>query len=186
MEWEQLVRLCAAISLACGQPSGHRKDLQPRLQNRTYSCNAQICVTSCALYRCAGGNEQISTLQLPERRYSGMTRKQPSPLQQVVDTNVRGFSFSRDGPFNMRMDARSTITAERLVNTARIEELRDLFRAYANDNHAAAHASRIVATRTKQPIRTTRQLASAIGEARLVRGKRKIHSATLPFQVLRS
>lgn len=102
-----------------------------------------------------------------------------------LDTDARGFSFSRDGPLDMRMDARSTITAERIVNTARMEELRDLFRAYADDNHAAAHARRIVAARTKQPIRTTRQLASAIGEARFVRGKRKIHPATLPFQALR-
>ena len=73
---------------------------------------------------------------------------------------------------------------EHLVNSGKVEELRDILRNYADDNHATVNARRIIAERTKNgPIETTLQLANAISPPGMGRGK--IHPATLPFQALR-
>ena len=42
-----------------------------------------------------------------------------------LDSPERGFSFQRDGPLEMRMDASQGMTAAELVNTASAEELAD-------------------------------------------------------------
>jgi len=97
------------------------------------------------------------------------------------DEGNRGFSFSTDGPLDMRMDATQGETAADLVNTLSEDALADILRTYGEEKRAKALARAIVAAR---PILRTRELAE-IAERVLGRGAQKIHPATRSFQALR-
>src|SRR5437016_5493395 len=45
-----------------------------------------------------------------------------------LDVPERGFSFQQDGPLDMRMDTRQTLTAAELLNDAGVEQLPRIFR----------------------------------------------------------
>lgn len=100
-----------------------------------------------------------------------------------LDAAERGFSFSKDGPLDMRMDTSGPVTAADLVNTAPVEELERILREYGEEPQARRMAQAIVRARAKQPILTTLQLANVIAEACPKFSKR--HPATLAFQGLR-
>ena len=100
-----------------------------------------------------------------------------------LDQGERGFSFKNSGPLDMRMDRRQELTAEKLVNSAKTDELARIIRDYGEEspNRAKRIAEAIVKTR---PHRSTGELAELI--AHEVRGKwSKIHPATRTFQALR-
>jgi len=104
-----------------------------------------------------------------------------------LDQAERGFSFSKDGPLDMRMDTTSGITAERLVNTLPERELADIIYKYGEERLSRQIAQRIVQSR---PIKTTAQLASVVSPVVLRRrggGKHRdeSHPATRTFQALR-
>ena len=100
-----------------------------------------------------------------------------------LDQASRGFSFTKQGPLDMRMDRRQEVTAETLVNTARRDELIRIITVYGEEPYS--FATRIVdAIEAARPIKTTDQLAAIIKEA--YRGKwKKTHPATRTFQALR-
>jgi 16S rRNA (cytosine1402-N4)-methyltransferase len=100
-----------------------------------------------------------------------------------LDTAERGFSFRADGPLDMRMDTDSTLTAARIVNELDIRELERILREYGEERWARRIAEFIVARR---PLRTTRDLASAV-EAAIPRRAwpRDINVATRTFQGVR-
>ena len=107
-----------------------------------------------------------------------------------LDQGDRGFSFSHDGPLDMRMDRRQTLTAADVVNRYSEDKLIDIFRNYGEINIgiARALARMIVLRRRKQRFDSTNDLAEAIrikiGE--LDHGKyHKVHPATQAFQALR-
>jgi 16S rRNA (cytosine1402-N4)-methyltransferase len=100
-----------------------------------------------------------------------------------LDRAQRGFSFTNSGPLDMRMDLRMGMTAEKLVNTAREDELVRIITQYGEEpiGFARRIAQAIVRNR---PLRTTEELAQLIEKQH--RGKRgKIHPATRTFQSLR-
>jgi 16S rRNA (cytosine1402-N4)-methyltransferase len=101
-----------------------------------------------------------------------------------LDFAARGFSFLQDGPLDMRMDARQSLTAAELVNTAREEELARLFRVLGDEREARRFARAIVRERERRPFETTGQLAGLIERLAPRRGK-KTHPATKVFQALR-
>ena len=92
----------------------------------------------------------------------------------------RGFSFSREGPLDMRMDTTTGWTAAELVNQLAERELADLLWRYGDERHSRRIARAICAER---PLVTTRQLATLV--ERVVRRREKIHPATRTFQALR-
>ena len=104
-----------------------------------------------------------------------------------VDTPDRGFSFSHEGPLDMRMDQRQDTTAASLVARLSERELADLLWRYGEERLARRIAKRIVMTRRLMPIQTTVQLARVVAEAspRRTDGQRSLHPATRTFQALR-
>jgi 16S rRNA (cytosine1402-N4)-methyltransferase len=98
-----------------------------------------------------------------------------------LDQGARGFSFSTDGPLDMRMDEEQGQTAADLANTLSEDALADILRRYGEEKRAKSIARAIVAAR---PITRTRDLA-AIAERVLGRNPQKIHPATRTFQALR-
>jgi len=98
-----------------------------------------------------------------------------------LDESERGFSFSADGPLDMRMDKTRGETAADLVNTLPEDALADILRRYGEEKRAKSIARAIVAAR---PVARTRELAG-LAERVLGRGAQKIHPATRTFQALR-
>ena len=100
-----------------------------------------------------------------------------------LDNPERGFSFSANGPLDMRMDQSADRTAADLVNTLKRDELITIIRNYGEEPQAARIADAIVASR---PFQTTAQLAEVIAKVYRYRGgRRKTHPATQTFQALR-
>ena len=100
-----------------------------------------------------------------------------------LDAAERGFSFSKEGPLDMRMDTSGPVSAADLVNTAPAEELEHIFRTYGEEPQARRMAQAIVRARAKGAISTTTQLADVIAQACPKYSKK--HPATLVFQALR-
>jgi 16S rRNA (cytosine1402-N4)-methyltransferase len=98
----------------------------------------------------------------------------------------RGFSFSMNGPLDMRMDRAQTKTAGDLVNTLPARELEKIIWEYGEEKYFAQIAQAIVRKRLKGSVRTTSELASLVTNAIPFHGRpRKIHPATRTFQALR-
>lgn len=96
----------------------------------------------------------------------------------------RGFSFSSDGPLDMRFDPTRTTTAADLVNTLSEAELADLIWRYGEERRSRQIARRIIQARTRQPITRTAQLAQLVA-AGVPGHPGGIHPATRTFQALR-
>ena len=101
-----------------------------------------------------------------------------------LDSPERGFSFQQDGPLDMRMDNRQTLTAADLVNGASAEELAKFFWEFGGERESRRFARAIIHDREHKKIETTRQLAELI-ERISPRAGRKAHPATKIFQALR-
>src|SRR5690349_15737912 len=99
-----------------------------------------------------------------------------------LDQESKGFSFSKEGPLDMRMDQREELTAREIVNEWSEEKLGELFRDYGEEPRWRKAARAISESRRRTPIETTKQLADLLMQV-LGRGIRgKIHPATLVFQ----
>ncbi len=101
-----------------------------------------------------------------------------------LDDARRGFSFTRDGPLDMRMDTTRGETAAGWIARATEEELREVIATYGEERFAKAVAREIVAARGIAPLVTTRQLAEVVGRAVRTREPGQ-HPATRTFQALR-
>ncbi|MBI3236578.1 MAG: 16S rRNA (cytosine(1402)-N(4))-methyltransferase RsmH [Chlamydiales bacterium] len=97
----------------------------------------------------------------------------------------KGFSFSKEGPLDMRMDPHGDLTAKEVVNTWPEEKLGQLFREYGEEPRWRRAAKAIVDARRQKKIETTTQLSDVIAKALKTPLKGKWHPATLIFQALR-
>ena len=98
-----------------------------------------------------------------------------------LDNDERGFSYHHDGPLDMRMDQRQTLTAADIINHRSERELTDLFVSYGEEKPGRAKmlAREIV---THRPLTTTQQLADLIlSKSRSSR----THPAAKIFQAVR-
>lgn len=100
------------------------------------------------------------------------------------DDAGRGFSFQQDGPLDMRMDQRQSLTAAALVNELGEAELAAMFREFGDEPQARRFACALVRARQGRPFETTSQLAGLIERLAPRRG-RKRHPATRVFMALR-
>ncbi len=78
------------------------------------------------------------------------------------DESRRGFSFRFDGPLDMRMNRKSKLTAEILLNEYDEQRLADIFYLYGEMNNARKVASTIVKARQKAPLTTIFQLVELL------------------------
>ena len=102
-----------------------------------------------------------------------------------IDEAVRGFSFMRDGPLDMRM-AQDGPTATDVVNTLAQDQLSRIIYIFGEEPRARAIARAIVGARAEAPITTTGALVRAIERATgRQRPQDRTHPATRTFQALR-
>ena len=99
-----------------------------------------------------------------------------------LDEAHRGFSFRADGPLDMRMDPRSELTAEQVVNQEDEELLANLIYEFGEERRSRRIARALVRAR---PIETTAELARVISAVAPSMKGDKIHPATRTFQALR-
>ena len=110
-----------------------------------------------------------------------------------LDEPSRGFSYTREGPLDMRMDTSRGRTGAQVLQTIAEHELAAALREYGDEPEAERIAAAIVATRQREPITTTTALARVVSEAlqagpwRLhpTPGKWNTHPAARTFQALR-
>lgn len=102
-----------------------------------------------------------------------------------LDRVERGFSYSKDAPLDMRMDATSPVTAERIIAEYSEEELRTIFREYGEERLAPRYAQKIVERRSEKPFLRSGDLVDVISAATPVAIQRKGHPAKRVFQALR-
>jgi 16S rRNA (cytosine1402-N4)-methyltransferase len=101
-----------------------------------------------------------------------------------LDDAERGFSFLRDGPLDMRMDAISDQSAEQWLATVKEKDLVKVLFEYGEERFARRIAKAVVEQREQNPISTTRQLVALIEKAVPFKDKHK-HPATRSFQAIR-
>ncbi len=102
-----------------------------------------------------------------------------------LDRVERGFSYSKDAPLDMRMDATSTLTAERVLAEYSEADLRRIFRDYGEERLAPRYAQKIVERRAIRPLVRSADLVEIITAATPVAIQRKGHPAKRVFQALR-
>ncbi|MBN9606743.1 MAG: 16S rRNA (cytosine(1402)-N(4))-methyltransferase RsmH [Actinomycetales bacterium] len=102
-----------------------------------------------------------------------------------LDRDDRGFSYSRDAPLDMRMDASQGVTAAEILATADERELTRIFREYGEEKLAARYARRIVQHRQTAPLTTSRELVDLLQAATPAAQQRAGHPAKRVFQALR-
>lgn len=101
-----------------------------------------------------------------------------------LDTAERGFSFSSEGPLDLRMDpTRGESAAQWLAQAPQAEIVQVLF-DFGEERFAKRIARNIVAQRSEGPLTTTTQLAALIARSVPTREPGK-HPATRTFQALR-
>jgi 16S rRNA (cytosine1402-N4)-methyltransferase len=104
---------------------------------------------------------------------------------QLADRS-RGFSFSADGPLDLRFDPMSGEPARRLINRLSAEHLMQLISAYGEERYSRRIAQAIVSERRERPIETSAELAELIRRSvPNPPGGHRIDPATRTFQALR-
>jgi 16S rRNA (cytosine1402-N4)-methyltransferase len=106
-----------------------------------------------------------------------------------LDEAERGFSFSRSGPLDMRMDRTEGDPAGVLLRQMSEKDLADMIYRYGEERFSRRIARRIVEQRRTAPLETTEQLAELVRRCvpRPKGGRRSpaIDPATRVFQALR-
>lgn len=106
-----------------------------------------------------------------------------------VDDPRRGFSFSHDGPLDMRMDPTEGLSVHEWLMQATVEQITEVLKRDGDERFAFPIAKEIAARRDQtdgKGIQTTRQLADLV--AGVIRRRQKNSSknpATRTFQALR-
>ncbi len=101
-----------------------------------------------------------------------------------LDVAERGFSFMKDGPLDMRMDASQGESAAQWLSRVEERELTKVLRDYGEEKFARRIAGEIILQREENPLETTGQLAKLI-EGVVKRREPGKHPATRSFQAIR-
>lgn len=176
---------------------GHTRELAQRVQGggEVIALDRDPAAVEAATHNLAG---------LPVRPFHANFADLPELLQQlgvpgvdgvVLDLGLssdqladvsRGFSFSAEGPLDLRFDPTRGEPAARLVNRLGAEHLADLIYHYGEERYSRRIARAIVERRRREPITTAAELAEIV--RRVVprsRTEHQIDPATRTFQALR-
>lgn len=104
-----------------------------------------------------------------------------------LDHAERGFSFSKVGPLDMRMDPTRGPTALELITDLFVDDLADLIFELGEERHSRKIAQLIKDALAADQLHTTTQLAEVVAKGIPIfeQRKSKIHPATRTFQALR-
>ncbi|MHB8389245.1 MAG: 16S rRNA (cytosine(1402)-N(4))-methyltransferase RsmH [Acidobacteriaceae bacterium] len=138
-------------------------------------------------------NDQMPRITIHAAAFAeAASRAEPQSLDGILadfgvsslqlDTAQRGFSFQVDAPLDMRMDPRSGVTAEQVVNQVSEEDLANLIYEFGEERRSRRIARAIVRAR---PVTTTAQLAKVVTSSAPAIHSDRIHPATRVFQALR-
>lgn len=100
-----------------------------------------------------------------------------------LDDPLRGFSFSKDGPLDMRMDPTKGVSAAEWLASAPERDITRVFWEFGEERHGRRIARSIVEARQQQRFETTAQLAGLIEKT--IGNREKKHPATRCFQAIR-
>jgi len=106
---------------------------------------------------------------------------------QLADPQ-RGFSFSSDGPLDLRFDTSSGEPTWKWVHRMSAENLANLIFQYGEERYSRRIARAIVELRRKSPIRTTAEMAEIVRRNiphTKFKSRERIDPATRTFQALR-
>lgn len=127
--------------------------------------------------------DEASFVSVPPRFIEGVVLDLGFSSEQM-DNAQRGFSFSVDGPLDMRFDQSQGESAADIVNSASEQELAGIFWRYGEETRSRRIAQRIVKARARGAITRTGQLAQ-LAAAGAPYKPGVIHPATRTFQALR-
>lgn len=82
-----------------------------------------------------------------------------------LDSDERGFAYSRDTPLDMRMDGHGPVTAADVVNQYSAKELTRVFREFGEERFAQRIAAAIVTSRQQRPLATTGELSALVAQS---------------------
>ena len=101
-----------------------------------------------------------------------------------IDSGERGFSFSHNGPLDMRMNPAEGVSAAQWLQQATEQEIADVLWQLGEERYGRRIARAIVAARATQPLAETQVLAELIRRVvpRVESGR---HPATRAFQAIR-
>jgi len=100
-----------------------------------------------------------------------------------LESAERGFSFTKEGPLDMRMDPALAVSAADLIKVLNEGELYELFNKYGEEPCSRRLARAIVQARVAGEIKTTKNLAEIIEKS--APKYARLHPATRVFQALR-
>lgn len=137
--------------------------------------------------------KNLITAQMDPSRMLGANQKFAGAIFDLgvsslqLESPQRGFSFSKEGPLDMRMDPKLGVRAFDLINILTRKELYELFSKLGEEKFAWAVAKAVVSARgitREKGLKTTKDLAELV-EKTVGRKDRHIHPATRVFQALR-
>lgn len=103
-----------------------------------------------------------------------------------LQDSIRGFSFRKDGPIDMRMDTTCGEPVSEVVNTFSESNISTIIYKYGEERFARNIAKAIVTRRAVKPFQNTLDLADVVRNAIPKKYHKKgIHPATKTFQAFR-
>ena len=102
-----------------------------------------------------------------------------------LDEKERGFSYMSDNKLDMRMDKTQELTAEKVVNEYKEEDLANLIYEYGEEKFSRKIARNICEYRQSKRIETTKELVDIIEKSLPGFAKREGHPAKRTFQAIR-
>ena len=102
-----------------------------------------------------------------------------------LDDAIRGFSYHKDAPLDMRMDQTQEFSAYELVNFYEENKLMDIIFRYGEEKYAKSIAHNIVKERLVKPIATTLELVEIIKKSMPYKERLNKHPARKTFQAIR-